>query len=121
MKNIVFLLSIFLLISCKSSNKKTVFICNDEEVIVKICTNTTQPELDSIQRILALEKRIIFDYSKTVFNSDQTIDILDFVVKGPEGYTCHNNTELYMNDDYQGFIRDYRVQAPTPFRCGLMN
>lgn len=106
--------------SCATSSKKTIFNISKEEVLVKICVNTSKSELENIQSSLKEVKNIDFDFSKTTFSSDNKIDQLDFVVKGPEGYTGHINAELYMTDEYHGFRRDYRKNASKPFQCGAM-
>lgn len=87
---------------------------------MKICVNTTKAELENIQTKVKEEKNIDFDFSKTKFSSDGKIDQLDFVVKGPEGYSGHIEADLYMTDEYHGFRRDYRKNAPKPFQCGAI-
>ena len=116
---LIFILTLFFS-SCETSSKKTIFEINKDEVLVKICVNTTMAELENIQIKLKEEKNIDFDFSKTTFSSDNKIDQLDFVVKGPEGYGGHINAELYMTDEYYGFRRDYRKNSLKPFQCGAI-
>ena len=115
---LLFFFFIFFVFSCSTSSKKTVFSLTDNKVVVKICVNTSREELEEIKSVLKSEKNIDFDYSKTTFSSDGQIDLLDFIVKGPEGYQGHVQTELYMTDEYHGFIRDYNKGAEKPFSCG---
>ncbi|MFN5416868.1 MAG: hypothetical protein ACK5B9_07410 [Flavobacteriia bacterium] len=114
-------LTFVILSSCDTSSKKTIIDISNDEVVVKICVNTSKSELENVQRKLKEEKNIDFDFSKTSFSSDGKIDQLDFVVKGPEGYTGHVNAELYMTDEYHGFRRDYRKNASKPFQCGAID
>jgi hypothetical protein len=110
---------LFLATSCSGTSKKTIFISNQNEVIVKISANTTENELDSIKTVLRDNRKIDFDFSDSKFNSQGEITVLDYHVEG-NGFKAHENAELFMSDEYHGFIRDYRKNSKTPFRCGTL-
>lgn len=119
MKPYALLLGLTFLSSCSTSSKQTVFVLNENEVIVKICVNTTRAELESIRMEVKAAKNIDFDYSQTTFSSDGLIDQLDFTVSGP-GFKTRLQADLFMSDEYQGFIRDYREGSARPLRCGAL-
>lgn len=111
----------FLLSACSGSSKQTIFIHNQDEVLVKICVNTTKDELANMKQVLMSERNIDFNFDQTTFSSNGKIDQLDFVVKGPEGYNSHVQADLYMTDEYHGFKRDFREGATQNFHCGAMD
>lgn len=120
MRCLTILLSFLFLLSCATSSKETIFESSESKIVVKICSNTSRKELNHIKKKLLDKHRIVFDFSKTSFNSENKVDNLYFIVKGPEGYKGQVEADLYMTDEYQGFIRDYSKHAKVPFRCGAI-
>ena len=121
MRHLTFILFFSLLCSCQTTSKETVFESTEEKVVVKICCNTSKSELENIKNKLMSKHQIFFDFSKTTFTSDNKVDNLFFIVKGPEGYKGQVEAELFMTDEYHGFIRDYSKNAQSPFRCGAID
>ena len=121
MKKIIPLLMICLAVTaCSGSQKKTLFVLQNDFVSLKISTNTSKKELIAIASKLQEIKGITINFEKTIFNADGTIEQLELKIKCPDGFAATVQADLYMSDDYYGFFRDYRPESNPPFRCGLM-
>ncbi len=118
MKTCAFLFGLLFLAACSTSSKQTIFVMNEDEIVVKICVNTTKSELENIRQQVK-SRQIDFDYTTTTFSSDGKVDQLDVSITGP-GFKSRLQADLFMSDEYQGFIRDYRPHAARPFRCGSL-
>ena len=97
-------------------------IISQDIVSLRIGSYTTQKELQAIKEQLKEQKNIDIDFSDSEFTSRGRIKKLSLKVDCNDGFNGKLvNWSKGLDRDDVGFMRDYRDDAPKPFRIGKLN
>ena len=120
MKKVIIVLVGIIFMGC-SSDSKTEYSSDSENLFLTITSSTKKEELSNISAEFKDQKNILIDFSKSDFDNNGVIKNLNISVDCQDGFSgsTHASSLFLKMNDY-GFYRNYSENVESPFGIGKM-